>query len=117
MDADELVRKWLYEKFCSYYASRTDTYLNPELKHLANCPEVQLSSLDHSWECDCYSSYTRDDQWQASCKISCTHGFETSFWTNASEYDHGLPDIIKELIETDLEFFTCPIDERESYDS
>lgn len=119
MNADELVSKYIVQKF-QKARSIGYTHTNPQVEHIATCPNAVFISGEHGWECGCYSSYTRDDQWWLHGVITCDHdrGFEYRYSTTAYEWDGGLPGFIREMIRLDEENFYCSFEEyNEQYGS
>jgi hypothetical protein len=69
------------------------------LAHLINCGSTHVSSIDHQWECGCYSEYTRDDSWVVHCRVSCYHNIVTDMRIELSSYD--MPEVLQELADMD----------------
>lgn len=118
MNADELVSQWVVSDFRrrSEYQHLYGPYVSNDEEHLSRCIDLTFTSHSHEWECGCYSTYTRDDSWSIRGTISCPHGTSIPYWTTASEWDSGLPGVIKEMIDLDGQDFTCPVDERNDED-
>lgn len=65
-DYDALVNAWLLDKFLTGDAWGSVKY-DPEL--YGPREGVSVLSADVSWECGCYSEYTRDDEFNLVAKI------------------------------------------------
>lgn len=91
---DVLVADWLKAKFL---ASGDWGYGYPEYdknKH-GEPSEISVTSADAGWDCYCYSSYTRDDQFELTAIIKTRAGnveFRYGRWGD-------FPDFIEELDE------------------
>jgi len=86
---DDQVNSWLKEKFLesSYYYPAT----------MGDHDDIEIISADGSWECGCYSEYTRDDSFVLTATISTNGGNKTTTWDYG--YWSSLPDFITELDE------------------
>lgn len=125
MDADELLLEWARTKFPEYArdkvlqhnhdVERTKAHneRNPDyvvkvdlveiikahtLAHIRNC-QPQIYAVDHAWECNCYSEYTRDDSWMIHFRVSCCHQLFTEVRIEVDSYD--MPEVLRELADMD----------------
>lgn len=87
MHVDQAINEWGMET----YRKEIGTWRN---NHLAECPTASAQAVDARWECDCWSEYTRDDQFQIHFDISCDCG-ETTIYSTP---DWDLPLVIEQLI-------------------
>lgn len=69
------------------------------LEHLLNCTPRVYGIPGHKWECECYSEYTRDDQWTVHAYVTCHHGLFTQMVHYVDPW--SMPQIIQELAEND----------------
>lgn len=98
-DTNDYVNRWIIDKFKAEYS--TDG-------HLATCPSLKVVGCEHGYECNCYSEYTRDDEWTMTATLGCDHG-QTSVY-RAFDWS-SLPQVIEALRSDDLSVFECPYDD------
>lgn len=100
--ADELVEEWLLSKF---FEEKYDP-----VKHGPADP-ISVLQVDMDWECGCYSSWTRDDDFVVTAKMQGADGeFEYSYG-----YWGDFPEWLKEL-DAYRENNTCSIQNREPWE-
>lgn len=111
MNTDELVNHWLISKWISdegHASARYDIGIHGSLN------EVQVITADAGWECGCYSSWTRDDDFRLKAVFQTKSGEVT--------FDYGcwgdFPSFIEELTEYSENNCYYESDEyREQYES
>lgn len=85
---DEKVEEWILQKFL-----RSTDY---DRERHGPIPEIKVISVDGSWECCCYSEWTRDDEFILWAEFEGAGGRRFSW--NYGRWG-GLPDLITELDE------------------
>ena len=104
METNDLVNEFLLDKFRKEAKQRFRIGVgkNDERpgydkeKHLSRCDTLQVSNVECSIECGCYSCYTRDDSFEMTAHVGCDCGVEMR-WVYGYMWD--LPDFITELDE------------------
>ena len=93
---DEQVNGWILQKFFSLqprlYAYHTSLGYNPEFHGPKD--GITVVSADAGWECGCYSSWTRDDEYKVTAILQTSNGTQFEF-VYGSWGD--FPDFIEEL--------------------
>ena len=126
LDADQLLLEWAKDKFPGWAREQVDRHnkyvaqvlehnkRNPDyaynvdhvgviqahvLAHLINCRSTRITAVDHEWECNCYSEYTRDDEWVVHTRVSCYHDIAYDMRIRFSGY--SMPEVLRELSQMD----------------
>lgn len=96
---DDLIKSWLLEKFL--WSGQYDKSKHGTIK------SIEVISVDAGWECDCYSEFTRDDQFVMEGLFKSSAG--TWYWKYGSWSD--LPQFIEELSDYESLHYACPYEE------
>lgn len=85
VDIDVLVNKWLIARWLSASSSTNDFRDFVRYDESVHGPvrDLRVSSADADWDCGCYSSWTREDDFVMKALIETRAGqvtFEYGFW-------------------------------------
>lgn len=95
---DELINDYGYSWFVAHFSRYSSEYFEKHT-HLIKCGTAKVSHSDRYWNCGCYSSWTRDDNFVIDFHIRCECDVEVNWspWVYAEDFD--LPSILGDLYE------------------
>lgn len=111
IDVDDLINRW----FLNEWVNGTTGHMRPDYNSFIHGPleSLEVIAFDASWECGCYSSWTRDDQQVITSKVKTKSGnVDIRHWTYGD-----FPELIERLqIFGNLED-ACDIEYRQNHGS
>lgn len=103
-NSDDLVKAWFLSKWLKGEGGFYPTY---KPLHHGEFIEIEVITMDGTWECGCYSEYTRDDQEKLIATVKTRAGeveVEYATWRD-------LPYIIRDIINFEALEDVCRIEE------